>query len=334
MTRGRQLLLLGLALALTIAAQAAGAQGRNPFSVGVSEGGGAPGGLTGWILAQQHAFDLMTRDAVRAVRTQGSALWTLLGVAFAYGVFHAAGPGHGKAVLAAYLVANERALRRGLALAALAALLQACVALALVGGFTLALGATSRAMRDAARWVEIASFAAIVAVGLALVWRKSRALWSELRAPRFAPLSAAVASRFACVEADAAGHVHGPQCGHFHMPDPATLSAGFSWRDAAGTVVAAGLRPCSGAILALVFAASQGIFYAGVAATFAMAAGTAVTTGAIAACAVYFRALAQRCAGGTSRRAALVARALEAAAALAVLLLGLGLLTGTLAGGF
>ena len=65
--------------------------------------------------------------AVSALRGGGS--WTpLIGLAFAYGVFHAAGPGHGKAVIAGYILAGERALRRGAALSVLAALLQACVA--------------------------------------------------------------------------------------------------------------------------------------------------------------------------------------------------------------
>ena len=37
-----------------------------------------------------------------------AAWWGLLGISFGYGVFHAAGPGHGKAVLATYLVTHRR----------------------------------------------------------------------------------------------------------------------------------------------------------------------------------------------------------------------------------
>jgi ABC-type nickel/cobalt efflux system permease component RcnA len=111
------------------------------------------------------------------------------------------------------------------------------------------------------------------------------------------------------------------------MPDPATLGGGtFDWRDAAGTVIAAGLRPCSGAILVLVFAAAQGIVLAGVAATFAMAVGTALTTGAIAAAAVYAKAKASRFAALRTTGAARLLSGLELVAALAVLLLGVGLL--------
>jgi nickel/cobalt transporter (NicO) family protein len=317
---------LALVAALCMAPHGAFAQARNPFSVGISEGGGSASGVTGWILAQQHRFDLLMRDAVRAIRTDRAALWSLMGLAFAYGVFHAAGPGHGKAVLAAYLVANERALKRGLVMAGLAALLQACVAIAIVGGLAVLIGATAVAMRSAAQWIELLSYAAIAIVGAMLVWRKGLAFYRERRTPT------KVASRFACVAADDAGHVHGPDCGHVHMPDPATLGGKtFVWRDAVGTIVAAGLRPCSGAILVLVFATAQGILYAGVAATFAMAAGTAVTTGALAFVAVHAKKIAERLT--TSRGGGMLAlRGLELAAAIAVLLLGLGLLTGALAG--
>ena len=82
----------------------------------------------GWILAQQGWFERALSAAVRASRTDGSALPWLATLSFVYGVLHAAGPGHGKAVLAAYMVANRRALRRGIALSFLAALLQAAVA--------------------------------------------------------------------------------------------------------------------------------------------------------------------------------------------------------------
>lgn len=323
--------MLGLALLLAALCgaplQEALAQARNPFSVGISEGGGSASGVTGWILAQQHHFDLLMRNSVRAIRTDPAALWSLLGLAFAYGVFHAAGPGHGKAVLAAYLVANERALKRGLIMAALAALLQAFVAIALVGGLAILIGATAQSMRNAARWVEVLSYAAIALVGAFLVWRKAVALARERRTPT------KIASRFQCVATHEPDHVHGPDCGHIHMPDPAMLGGkSFVWRDAAGTIVAAGLRPCSGAILVMVFAAAQGIFYAGVGATFAMAAGTALTTGVIAWIAVHAKTIAVRVSASRGARGLLMLRGLELVAAFAVLALGLGLLTGTLAG--
>lgn len=320
-----------LALALLALAQdpALAQAARHPFAVGGSEtSGAASGGLgevLGVILAWQNKFHLELKTAVRALKTDGTAFWTLAGASFAYGVFHAAGPGHGKAVLASYMIANETALRRGLALAGLAALLQGAVAIAIVGVAALAFNATAPAMTDAASVIEAASYAAIAALGARLVWTKGRALRAALQTPAGA---APARPGFLCEAVDDPGHVHGADCGHFHAPDPATLGAAFSWPDAIGTVVAAGLRPCSGAILVLVFTLSQGLFLAGAASVLLMSAGTAITTGALAAMAVLAKGAAARLAAPDSRRARLIGRGAEFLAALLVLGLGLALLAG------
>ena len=67
---------------------------------------------------------------IRAAKSDGSAVWTLLAISFAYGIFHAAGPGHGKAVISSYLVANQETARRGIVLSFASALMQALVAVA------------------------------------------------------------------------------------------------------------------------------------------------------------------------------------------------------------
>lgn len=170
------------ALALVGANAPALAQAHNPFSVGISEGGGSASGLSGWLLAEQGRFELLLSGAVKAARTDGSALWFLSGIGFLYGVLHAAGPGHGKAVVASYMFANERALRRGVILSFLAAGLQGLVAVALVGMLALLLHATAKGMRDAAQAVESLSYAGIAVLGLVLVCRKGRALPRAWRA--------------------------------------------------------------------------------------------------------------------------------------------------------
>jgi nickel/cobalt transporter (NicO) family protein len=351
-----------VALAALLIAEPALAQARNPFSVGISEGGGSTTGLTGWILSQQGYFERALSAAVRASRTDATALPWLAGLSFIYGVLHAAGPGHGKAVLASYMVANRRALRRGIVLSFLAALLQAAVAVALVGILSLVFRTTAIGMRDGAALIEKVSYVGVAGLGLWLTWRKGRAFlatWRERpRSPEvFSPTFAFAGaeeggptrslyrlgasscaahepvtggrSSFACTaEADDAAHLHGPNCGHFHAPDPATLGEGFSWRESVSTVIAAGARPCSGAILVLVFSLAQGIFFAGIASTVVMALGTAITTAALAAVAVLAKGMALRLAGADSSRGALVARGLEVLAALLVLGVGLSLLLG------
>ncbi len=90
-------------------------------------------GVIGWIFAKQAEFYREMSRTIRAAKSDGSAVWTLLAISFAYGIFHAAGPGHGKAVISSYLVANEETWRRGIVLSFASAMLQAIVAVAIVG---------------------------------------------------------------------------------------------------------------------------------------------------------------------------------------------------------
>src|SRR5258708_14100426 len=91
------------------------------------------GGLIGWLLAKQSEFYREMSSTIRAAKSDGSAVWSLLAISFAYGIFHAAGPGHGKAVISSYLVANEETARRGIALSFASALMQALLAVAIAG---------------------------------------------------------------------------------------------------------------------------------------------------------------------------------------------------------
>jgi nickel/cobalt transporter (NicO) family protein len=297
---------------------------RHPFAVGGGESACGATGLAGLILAWQSKFNAELQTAARMLKTDPSAFFALAAASFAYGVFHAAGPGHGKAVLTSYMVANEVQLKRGLLLAAFAALLQGLVAIALVVVAALVFSATAGQMTDAARAIEIASYLAIAALGARLSWSKGAGLLATLGEPAIA--SAAGSNRFICEAIDDPNHVHGPGCGH--APDPATLSGpAFRWGDALATVLAAGLRPCSGAILILVFTLSQETLAAGAGAVLAMSAGTALTTGALAAVAVYAKDVARRVSGPT-RHTAIIVRTAELLAALLVFGLGLALLAG------
>ena len=325
--KGRFVAALLLALvAFGCADRAATAQtGRNPFAIAGGEAAGAATGLAGTILAWQNKFHIELQTAAKAFKTSGSAFWTLAGASFAYGVFHAAGPGHGKAVLASYMIASETALRRGMILAALAALLQGCVAIALVGAAAALLGATAMQMKDAANLIELASYGAIALLGAGLVWKKGWAFLAALRAP---PEIVASRGGFYCEAVDDPSHVHSASCGHLHAVDPTTLERDFSWSGALGAVVAAGLRPCSGAILILVFTLAQGMFWAGASAVLLMSAGTAITTGFLAACAVFARQTARRWSGHGRRWTSLAGRGAELLAAALVMGLGLALLVG------
>ena len=312
---------------------------QNPFG-GPRPGPAAEpqvGGIVGWLLARQSEFYREISATIRAAKSDGSAVWTLLGISFAYGIFHAAGPGHGKAVISSYLVANQETARRGIVLSFASALLQSLVAVVVVGIFAWLLNATAKTMCGAEKAIEIASYALIAAFGARLVWTKGGSFIRALQAEPAPALAVAAHHHH-----DHGHHHHGPDhhhghdhvhdehCGHSHGPTPSELAGPGGWQRGLSAIVAVGLRPCSGAILVLVFALAQGLFWAGIAATFVMGLGTAITVAAIAIVAVSARGLAQRLSGGRDGGGALIMRGIEFGAAGLVLLFGLGLLFGYL----
>lgn len=342
---------------------------QNPFG---APKGAVPdsqvGGIVGWLLAKQSEFYRQMSATIRAAKTDGSAVWALLGISFAYGVFHAAGPGHGKAVISSYLVANEETARRGIVLSFASALMQALMAIAIVGIGAAVLNVTAGQMCGAERVIEIASYGLIAAFGARLVYAKGggflRALRSWRGTPPLVPVMAHAhgqahdhsqhdhshahdhahshgAAHVRDVHHDHHGHdhhahdhpdhVHDEHCGHSHGPEPSALAGPGGWSRGLSAILTVGIRPCSGAILVLVFALAQGLFWAGVAATLLMGLGTAITVSAIAIIAVSAKGLASRMVAGRDGGGAILLRGIEFGAAALVLLFGVGLLLGYIA---
>lgn len=317
--RAAALVILTLA-ALTLAAPDVLAQ-KSPFGVGDTTSAGPPStGIVAWLLTRQAELTRAMSTALRAANS-GPGLFALCSLAFTYGVLHAAGPGHGKAVVSSYVFANGQTLRRGIGIAVAAAIVQALAAITLVVPAVVLIGATARQIDASVRWIELLAYAGITLLGLSLVWRKGRALLAS-RAP--APHIHGPGCRHGLAMP---GHVHGPECSHVHIPDAAALSGPKSGREMAAAIVAAGARPCSGAIILLAFALSSGSVLAGILAVFAMAAGTALTTAGFAAGAVFARSAVTRLADGGERMGR-VGLVLELIAAVLVTLLGLALLGG------
>lgn len=314
-----------------------------PFGLNRGPSPSEVGGFTGWILAKQAEFYRMLSGLIRAAKADGSAAYTLLGISFLYGVFHAAGPGHGKAVISSYLVANNETWRRGIVLSFASAILQALSAIAIVGVVAVLLGATAKAMGNTVRVIEIVSYALILLIGLRLLWVKGSAF---LRALRLNEGPQAHDHTHNHTHEHGHGHHHhhdhdhdhdhnhdhdASAWSHGHAPEPSELAGAHWLRRGLTAIVAVGLRPCSGAIIVLVFALAQGIFWIGVASTFVMGLGTAITVAAIATLAVAARELAGRLAKAKPGVGAIMLRGLETAAALVIVLFGAALLTGYLA---
>ena len=323
---------------------------QNPFGAPKQAAAAEPeaSGLIGWLLAKQSEFYRQMSSTIRAAKTDGSAVWTLLFISFAYGIFHAAGPGHGKAVIASYLVANRETARRGIALSFASALMQSLVAILIVGISAWILNATARTMCKAEGAIEIASYGLIALFGLRLVWVKGRIFIRALQETQPVPAIAGVPHHHHHDAHDhghdhhdhghahvhhhhAHDHVHDEHCGHSHGPTPSELAGPGGWRRGFAAILTVGIRPCSGAILVLVFALAQGLLWAGIAATFLMGLGTAITVAAIAVIAVSAKDIAGRLSAGRDGGGALFMRGIEFGAAALVLLFGAGLLFGYIA---
>jgi len=338
-------------------------------------------GLTAWIFAKQAAFYRSLSGFIRASKDDGTAMWSLFGISFLYGVFHAVGPGHGKAVISSYLVANEETWRRGVVLSFVSAAIQSAVAIVVVAIAAVLLGATAKAIGLTVHVVEIVSYVLVILVGLRLLFVKGRGFLMACRelTSKTAP-AAATASSFEQGEAshghepgpgatamsseqshddEHAHHVHDPHChhhhghehhdhgphchnhddhdhhasawGHAHGPEPAELAGAGGWRRGLSAVIAVGLRPCSGAIIVLIFALAQDLFWTGVGATLLMGLGTAITVAAIATVAVGARNVARRIATARSGVGMLMMRAIEVGAAGLIVAFGGLLLVGYMA---
>ena len=255
----------------------------------------------------------MLSHLIRAAKSDGSAAYTLLGISFIYGIFHAAGPGHGKAVISSYLVANDETWRRGIVLSFASAILQALTAIAIVAVAALLLGATAHAMGNTVRIVEMVSYGLIIAIGVRLLWVKGRSFLHLLRGERHAhDHGHGHGHDHSQAHHHAHGHDHhhhdneeeASAWGHAHAPEPQELKGPHWLRRGLTAIVAVGLRPCSGAIIVLVFALAQGLFWIGVASTFVMGLGTAITVAAVATVAVGARGFAGRLAKCETRQPA------------------------------
>ncbi|MCO5157640.1 MAG: nickel/cobalt transporter [Aquamicrobium sp.] len=321
------------------------AHAQSSLGIGASEATlpstGLFAGIFNWINAQQQSFYRALSGAMRGMRDGNGGAWLLAGLSFAYGVFHAAGPGHGKAVISSYMLANEVALRRGVLLSFVSAVLQAVSAIVLMGAVFLILRGSSVSMTDATRFLEIASYVLVTVFGAWLLWRKAAPALRRLfiGAPAHSLSSAHAHDHHdhagACDHHDHAHHHHHEHdescgCGHSHAPDPKLISGErFDWRTAWAAVLAVGLRPCTGALIVLSFAFLNGLWVAGIASVFAMALGTAITVSTLAVLAVTAKNWAVALAGD-GRMGNRVHAGIEIAGAAFVFLLGITLLSASL----
>ena len=237
----------------------------------VPGGGAVPGGelpeplrsVVAWVFALQRQLTGEMRLHLAEMKETGS--WepaaAIMLAAFLYGIFHAIGPGHGKVVIAGWFATRRARIAQGLVASLIAAMVQSASAIALVAALAGLMTLAPREVMAGAAWVETASYGMIALVGGVMIWRT--------------------------LTGKGCGHDHGHDnhgeacCGHHHH-HPDTKSDPVAERNALFAVAAAvGFRPCSGAILVLLFTLANHMFVVGMLATFAMGFGVAITVAAI-----------------------------------------------------
>jgi ABC-type nickel/cobalt efflux system permease component RcnA len=278
---------------------------------------GAFGGIFGWVLRTQQSMQRELATGVKSLKGDNAFAGAVMlaALSFLYGVVHAIGPGHGKMVISSYVVANEETVRRGVVISFIAAGLQALTAVALVGILAFALNASGLQINAWSNQLEMVSYALIALVGAWLLATQFVAIFRRWQRRRAAEAHASHAGHDHSHgehghhhhhhghadhhDADHHDHDHDHEEGEAcrHIVDARELAGPLSWRKIFAVVFSVGIRPCTGAILVLIFALTQGVFWAGVAATFAMAIGTAITVAVLATLALGSRELALKLGG-------------------------------------
>lgn len=259
-----------------------------------------------WAAAGQHDAQNAMAGLLRRLKAgDGAALAGLLGFCFAYGFFHAAGPGHGKVLIGGYGLGRRVPMGRLAGLAVASSLAQAATAVALVYAGVFLLDWSRERMVDTAEaWLAPLSYVLIGMVGLWLLLRGARKLWAQ----RGRAVVHGHDHAHAHHHHDDA-HDHGnstcADCGHKHGPSIAEVAEVRSWRDALVLIGAVAVRPCTGALFLLILTWRMGIDAAGIAGAFVMGLGTASVTVLVAVVSVTAResTLAQIAGGPATARA-------------------------------
>lgn len=227
--------------------------------------------------------------------------WSLIALSFVYGVFHAVGPGHGKAIIATYLGTHRETIAKGIGISMSSALLQSVVAIGMVSILAKVLSLTFADIENYGEDLALVSYVLLMLLGLVLSVSAIRRFVKLKRSAKMVqPMVHVHHEGHQSGRHDLDHHSHEHQkhdhdhdsvhatsscgCKHAHVPD-----ADQSALQLLAVVLSIGIRPCSGAILVLIYAHLVGVFHYGIAATLSMGLGTGIGVSAIALASQYAR---------------------------------------------
>ena len=235
-----------------------------------------------FIQSVQKGLHIELAELLRRVETDSfGASVALISFSFLYGVFHAAGPGHGKIIISTYLLTHRSHLPRGILLSFFSSLIQGITAITVVTASVWLFDLSMRQTRGVITDIEITSFALMLLVGFLIVVFR---LFNLLKAVR--------GSRDQADDGDE--RTHSAECGHAHGPSARELQDPLTMGSFLGIIASIGIRPCSGAIIVLLLAYSLSLKMVGIFSVLAMSLGTALTISVLATITVYFKTIATR----------------------------------------
>jgi len=261
----------------------------------------------GWWVNLQTRVSILFTQTMTAIRDRKSSgpLWIGLLIAFAYGVVHTLGPGHGKAVVASYFVGEGGGFGRGVRMGVQIAVFHVLSAIVVVWLTDFALRQATGSGASDFRLVRLVSYGGIAAIGAFLLWRAVRGLRH-------------VHSH------DQHGHEDGGEH-HHHHDCAACRCADAHPRTASGWLaLAVGAVPCTGALLVLLFGLANNLVGPAILMVMSISAGMALAMSGIGVVAILGRKLMDRKFGKTQGGGRIEACARIAGASL-VLTIGLGL---------
>ena len=280
------------------------AKAQNPFiskddQRQVSPAPGLPNPFLARIAFWQQQLNQKMAALTRQAKETGSLrpLLALIIIAFTYGVLHAAGPGHGKAVAVSSLLSRRKKTGRGIILGNLIALFHGLsgVGLVFIVHFALRKSITG-SLESTARATQIISYSLIVLLGAVLL---TKSLVSLRR----------------------------------HTGNKGSSNNGRSEErlmHPMAVALAVGMIPCPGVVLVMLFCLSMNVMGLGLLLAFSVILGMGVTISAVGVVAIGGKNLALGVMEGRHKMAEKIERGIETAASLMLMIIGLFFLAVTI----
>jgi len=210
---------------------------------------------------------------------------SLLALSFLYGMLHSIGPGHGKLIVTTYIATQDAKVKLSLIITLVSSLMQALVAVVLVSVLLMLFDASMRDINHKAELLIPLSFYAAILLGIAIIWRNLVLMYRVIKQHKqtlqqpAATDSGLVIKRVTAINGE---HHANCGCGHQHVVTPEKMNDASSFKEYLAIILSIGIRPCTGAIMVLLFANMLDIYWLGVVSAIVMALGTALTTSMIA----------------------------------------------------